>query len=122
MSPPSVYKGSRRVSPRYDARMIIVSVLYPKTSESHFDLEYYLEKHTPLLKARMTVMGLEKVDLFRGSGALGGGEPAFAVIAHLQFTSLEHLQAALAAHGAEIIGDIPEFTDVQPVIQINEPV
>ena len=101
--------------------MIIVTVMYPKTSESHFDLDYYLQKHTPLVKARFTEMGMESIHLMRGTGAIDGGRPKFEVIAQLYFSSMQHLQGALAKHGQEIVGDIAKFTDVQPLIQINEP-
>jgi hypothetical protein len=32
---------------------------------------------------------------------------------------MEAFQKAVAAKGAEVIGDIPKFTSVQPVIQVN---
>ncbi len=101
--------------------MIIVTVMYPKTSESHFDMDYYLQKHTPLVKARFTDMGMESMHLMRGTGALDGGRPGFEVIAQLHFSSIPAMQGALAKHGAEIVGDISKFTNVQPLIQINEP-
>ncbi len=100
--------------------MIIVTVVYPKTAESHFDLDYYLQKHIPLVKARIT--GMESIRIMRGTGALDGGRPGFEMIALLHFSSLERMRDALAAHGQEIMGDIPKFTDIQPLIQINEPV
>ena len=102
--------------------MIVVSVFYPKHSESLFDHEYYLLKHTPLLKSRWSGFGLVNVELLRGDLALDGGPSAFEMIALLTFTSIEEMQAALAASGNEIVGDIANFTNVQPLIQINQPV
>lgn len=102
--------------------MITVTVLYPKTNESHFDFDYYLQIHTPLVKARFGPLGMEGLHLLRGSGSLAGGPPDFAMIARLDFTSLPHLQQALTQHGAEIMSDIPKFTNVQPIIQMNEPI
>jgi hypothetical protein len=32
---------------------------------------------------------------------------------------MEDLQQGLAAHGAEIMADIPKFTNVQPQIQVG---
>jgi uncharacterized protein (TIGR02118 family) len=104
------------------AAMVTVSVLYPKTSELHFDYEYYLTKHIPLVKARWSGMGLEQVVLLRGQSALGGGSAVWELIGLLTFSSEEKLQAAIAAHGGEIIGNVPRFSNVQPVIQINEPI
>lgn len=100
--------------------MVIVTVIYPKTGESHFDLEYYLQKHIPLVRARWAGMGLENLDLMRGTSAMDGGAPSFDVIAQLHFSSVERMRDALKQHGREIMGDIPKFTNVQPLVQMNE--
>jgi uncharacterized protein (TIGR02118 family) len=102
--------------------MTIVSVLYSKSSDSHFDHDYYLQKHIPLVQARWATMGLEGVELMRGVASSDGTPPSFELIALLSFDSTDQFQAALAKFGAEIVGDIPNFTNVQPVIQLNEPV
>lgn len=101
--------------------MIIVSVLYPKTANSRFDHDYYLNRHIPLVKSTWISTGLERVDLFRGLSAVDGGQPAYELIAHLAFTSTDHLNRSLAA-GAAVLADIPNFTNVQPVIQVNQPI
>jgi uncharacterized protein (TIGR02118 family) len=102
--------------------MTIVSVLYPRHGESRFDHEYYLQKHMPLLQQRWAGMGLVKMEWMRGVAAPDGGEPGYEVITLLSFASKEAFEAALAASGEEIIGDISNFTNVNPLIQINEPV
>src|SRR5271167_635510 len=38
--------------------MVIVSVLYPRHSESRFDHDYYLRTHVPLVESRWGGMGL----------------------------------------------------------------
>ncbi|MEO6802630.1 MAG: EthD family reductase [Granulicella sp.] len=99
--------------------MTIVSVLYPKSSTSHFDHDYYTQKHIPLVQARWTEMGLERVELMRGETTLDGASPSYELIGLLSFGSAEQVQAALAKFGAEIVGDIPNFTNVEPMIQLN---
>jgi len=101
--------------------MVTISVLYPKTESSHFDHQYYTGKHIPLVRSLWTGMGLERVELLRGTGTLEGVPPAYELIGTLTFASIEQIQAALAK-GAEVLADIPNFTDVQPVIQLNQPV
>jgi uncharacterized protein (TIGR02118 family) len=39
---------------------------------------------------------------------------------HLFCETLEGFSAGMAAHGPEIMGDIPNYTDLKPVIQISE--
>ncbi|MDP9169039.1 MAG: EthD family reductase [Acidobacteriota bacterium] len=101
--------------------MIVVSVLYPKTSDSRFDLSYYLQKHTPMVRSLLTPLGMESLTLLKGAGTLEGTPAPFEVIAQLQFSTPEHLENAMSLHGAEIIGDIPNFSNVHPLIQMNEP-
>ena len=101
--------------------MVVVTVLYPKTETSHFDFDYYAAKHIPLVQARWGGMGLVDAEFLRGTGTLDGSALGYAFIAKLTFSSVEAVQAALEAHGAEIMGDIPNFSNVQPVIQLNEP-
>jgi len=99
--------------------MIILSVLYPRTGESWFDYGYYLEKHVPLVQSRLSPMGLERAEIMRGNSALDGSSAGFELIGFLGFSSLEAMQNGLAAHGNEILADIPNFTNVQPLLQVN---
>jgi uncharacterized protein (TIGR02118 family) len=100
--------------------MVLVSVLYPNKPGSRFDARYYVDRHIALVKQRWTEMGLADVRLLRGLGAPGGDPATYQVIALLTFESAEKLDQAIAAHGGEIFADIPNFTDVQPVVQVNE--
>jgi uncharacterized protein (TIGR02118 family) len=100
--------------------MILVSVLYPGGPDATFDEAYYLKTHIPLLKERWHAMGLEDVRLVKGIGIPDGGPPPYRVMALLSFRSLQDFQKAAGAHGPEIFADIPKFTNVQPVVQINE--
>jgi uncharacterized protein (TIGR02118 family) len=55
---------------------------------------------------------------------LGGGEPGsratYIAMGHLYFDSVEAFQTAIGPHAQGIGGDIPNFTDIQPTIQISE--
>ena len=101
--------------------MILIRVMYTAVPGSRFDETYYVQKHIPLEQERWTAMGLEHVVLMRGAATSVGSTPLYRVIAMLSFSSIEAFGKAAGAHGAEIFGDIPNFTDVTPVVQINEP-
>jgi uncharacterized protein (TIGR02118 family) len=100
--------------------MIVVSVMYPASAGATFDMDYYREKHIPLVGARWADCGLREAKVLHGAGAPGGGAPAYSVIALLTFDSAADFDQAVARHGAEIIGDIANFSNVQPVIQVND--
>lgn len=105
-------------SATYTHRMIVLSVLYPKTSGARFDYEYYMNKHMPLATARFSSM--TKSTVMRGVSAPDGSAPAYEVITQLEFPSAEALAADMAAHGAEVTGDVTNATDIHPVLQISE--
>ena len=99
---------------------ITVTVSYPNTPGSKFDMDYYLAKHLELV-------GKCWGDKLISARAIKGiatpnpdTPPPYQVVAILEVESVEVLQDVLEAHGAEIMGDIPNFTDVEPVIQISE--
>ena len=60
------------------------------------------------------------VRLIRGSAMMDGAAPIYTLIGDMVFPSLQHMQDAMAKHGAEIIADIPNYTNVQPIFQISE--
>lgn len=100
---------------------ITISVLYPNTPGSKFDMDYYLQTHIPQVKERWSGMGMGDIRAIRAVGTADPKTPApYQVVALLQFESLEAFQAAGAAHGAEIMDDIQHFTDVSPIVVINE--
>lgn len=100
--------------------MIKVSVLYPKTTTSRFDMTYYLERHVPLAQSKLGT-ALKSAAIDKGLGGAMPGQPAaYSVMTHLCFDSVEAFQAAFGPHAEVILGDIPNFSSEQPTIQISE--
>ncbi len=100
--------------------MIKVSVMYPYRAGARFDHDYYLNQHMPLLKQRMGDHCLHyTVD--RGlAGGEPGSPPAYVAMCHVFCTSVESFQQGFGPHAAEILADIPRYTDLQPALQISE--
>ena len=100
--------------------MIRVSVLYPQTAGAKFDWDYYLAKHIPMVREKLG-KALKGVAVEKG---LAGGRPgtpaSFVALCHLSFDSVEAFQAALAPQAATNMGDIPNYTTLQPTKQISE--
>lgn len=100
--------------------MIKASVLYPHGKETHFDMDYYFNKHLPM------VLGLlgDKVKAGSVERGLAGGAPGlppgYIVMAHMYFDSVEDFQGSFGPHAEKIMGDIAKFTNSQPVVQISE--
>lgn len=99
--------------------MIRFSALYPDRDGGRFDHEYYESEHRRLVQDRLSPLGLLRVEMDRGVAGADGSEAPFAASGHLYFESLEKLEAALAAHGEEVMADTPNFTNLEPVVQIS---
>ena len=100
--------------------MIIVSVLYPNGPGSKFDLDYYLQRHVPMVQQRLGA-ALKRVAVERGLAGGAPGAPApFLAMAHLYFDSVEAFQSAFGPHAGAILADVPNYTNTTPVIQIGE--
>lgn len=92
--------------------MIRLSVFYPKTEGATFDHDYYRDRHVPLAAK---TWGLDGAEIDRG---LDG--PYVAAV-HFQFPSQEALSAAMAAEGtAAVMADVPNYTNITPVLQTSE--
>ena len=100
--------------------MIKVSVFYANTEGSKFDMGYYCNSHIPMVQQKLGA-ACKGAAVEQGlSGATPGSRPAFIAMGHLYFESLADFQAAFGAHAAAIMADIPNYTDIQPTIQISE--
>jgi uncharacterized protein (TIGR02118 family) len=100
--------------------VIKVSVFYPRTEGAGFDLDYYINKHMPLVA---DLCGDACKGTAVDSGLAGGapGQPApFVAVGHVFFDSVEDFQNAFGPHGEQIMGDIPNYTTITPVIQISD--
>ncbi len=101
--------------------MIRASILYPQKEGGKFDHAYYKDKHMPLVQKRLGSLGLVRLEIDRGLAGGAPGSPApFVCIGHLYFNSVTDLQKALEKHGAELRGDVPNFTNLTPQMQISE--
>lgn len=100
--------------------MIKVSVMYPNKPGARFDHEYYRDKHMPLVKARMgDACKSYAVDKGMAGGAPGEA-PTYVCTGHIFADSVESFQAGFGPHAKEIMADIPNYTDLAPIMQISE--
>lgn len=100
--------------------MIKVSVMYPNAPDARFDHDYYRDKHMPLVKARLG----DKCKYYTIDKGLAGAEPGapatYIGMCHIFCDSVEAFQAGFGPHAEEILADIANYTDLQPVLQISE--
>jgi uncharacterized protein (TIGR02118 family) len=100
--------------------MIKVSVMYPNTPGARFDHDYYRDTHMPLVAAKMGD-ACKSYTIDKGLAGGAPGAPATYVgMCHIFCDSVQSFQAVFGLHAAEIMADIPNYTDIAPVMQISE--
>ena len=93
--------------------MIAVTILYPQTDDSSFDMDYYTSTHMPMLAEALG-------DDCHGWGAATINDGKWAAMGWAVATSADTFNAAMAEHGAKIMGDVPNYTNVRPEMLIGE--
>lgn len=100
--------------------MIRVHVQYPNTEGAKFDMEYYITKHMPMVAERCGD-ALRNWTVEEGlSGGMGGKPAANICVGTLEFDSVDAFSSSMGPHMPEIMGDIPNYTDIRPVLEIAE--
>ncbi len=93
--------------------MIRVLVLYPRGEGIHFDSDYWVSTHMPMLSTKWPKLKKWEADI------AAPDSPYFAA-AHIFFDSIDDVHSALAsAEAGQVMGDIPNYTNASPVISIN---
>jgi len=100
--------------------VIKVSVMYPHQAGARFDHAYYRDRHMPMVAAKLGDACLFYTVDKGVAGGAPGDPPAYVGMCHIHAPSVEAFQAAFGPHAKEILADIPNYTDLSPVMQISE--
>lgn len=100
--------------------MVKVTILYPNGDGKTFDMNYYSNKHMPMVASLLgDSLKLSKIDK-----GIAGRTPDEAIpylaIGYLYFDKLSAYQNSFGPNAEKIVGDIPNYTNIQPVVQISE--
>jgi uncharacterized protein (TIGR02118 family) len=97
--------------------MIRCSILYPAGDGKKFDHDYYASKHMPMAQ-RLTGASRFEIDKGIAGGAPGAPAP-YVTVGHLYFADPATMSAGFDRAGSELVNDIPNYTDIVPVIQVS---
>jgi uncharacterized protein (TIGR02118 family) len=87
-------------------------VYYPQGDGSTFDHDYYHDKHVPLA---VKTWGLDGAEIDRGV------DGPYVAAVHFRFDSMEALGVAMGQPGtADVMADVPNYTNITPVMQTSE--
>lgn len=93
--------------------MISVHILYPRTDESTFDMDYYTATHMPMLADALG-------DDCTAWGASTVAAGPYAAIGWATVTSQDAFNAGMKEHGGKIMADVANYTNVAPEMVIGE--
>ncbi|KAK4936886.1 hypothetical protein LTR10_022343 [Elasticomyces elasticus] len=95
---------------------IHATVLYPNEADTKFDMDYYLNKHMPLVMEKFGKHGLKGYQVTEYKPGDDGAKPQFCTGCVLIWDEADHLRAALSSEDAgPVFGDITNFSNKQPV-------
>lgn len=102
--------------------MIKISILYPNEEGARFDMGYYIETHMPLSIGLLSShSGFQGVSVESGlAGAMPGTDVPYVAMCHFLFDSVDDFLAAFTPNAAVLQGDMPNYTDIAPIIQVSE--
>jgi uncharacterized protein (TIGR02118 family) len=100
--------------------LIRLTILYPNKEGGRFDLDYYLNTHMPMSIEKQGPL-LKGVTVEHGiSGVQPGSKPEDVVICQFTYETVEAFFEAFMPHADLLQGDIPNYTDIEPVMQFSE--
>ena len=99
--------------------MYCVTVLYPNDPDGHFDFAYYRDSHIPMM---LELLGdnVLSTEVRRGIQAVDGSRAPYLCLLNTHIRSPEQFAQVMAEHSEKVLGDIPNYTNLQPIIQIDE--
>jgi uncharacterized protein (TIGR02118 family) len=99
---------------------IKVSVLYPSGAGKKFNMDYYCNTHVPIVQGLLgnSIVGAT-IENGLGGGA-PGSTPPFVAMGNLYFKNMESFQNSFGPNAEAIMADLPNFTNIEPLVQISE--
>ena len=100
--------------------MIKVTILYPNGDGKTFDMDYYSTKHMPMV-ADVLGDSLKLLAIDKGIAGRTPDEPVpYLAIGYLYFDTLSAYQNSFGPNAEKIVSDIPNYTNIEPVVLISE--
>lgn len=99
--------------------MLYITAVYPNDAGSRFDAGYYLTSHAERAEALLAPHGLQAIRTTIGVAGLDGSPPPYWAVSEMHFNSRAAFDAAIAASGDALFADIPNYTNVTPILQVS---
>jgi uncharacterized protein (TIGR02118 family) len=101
------------------APRLCLTVLYPWQEDAKFDFAYYRDKHLVML-SKLYGASVGKMVIRKGLHKGDGSPPAFVATVNIEIVSMEGFDAAGKQHFPTLAADVPNFSNIKPLGQIEE--
>ena len=100
--------------------MYKVAILYPNGEGKTFDMDYYEQQHMPMV-AGFIGKNLKFYEIDKGvAGRTPEEKVPFVAIGYFYVQDVAGYNKAIAENRDAVIGDIKNYTNIQPIVQISE--
>lgn len=100
--------------------MFKVAILYPAGEGKTFDMDYYVNKHMPMV-AGFIGKNLKFFEIDKGVGGRAPGDKApYVAVGYFVVADTAKYNKAIADNRDAVINDIKNYTNIQPIVQISE--
>ena len=100
--------------------MIKATLLYPSGDGKTFDMDYYSNKHIPLVK-ELLGDALKSLTIEQGLNGGAAEYPApYLATASLYFDSMEAFNSSFGPNMKAMNVDVPNYTNIRPVLLVSE--
>ena len=101
------------------AARLCLTVLYPWQEDAKFDFAYYRDKHLVMLRD-LYGASVGKMEIRKGLRKGDGSAPSFVASVTIEILSMEGFDAAGKQHFPTLAADVPNFSNIKPLGQIEE--
>ncbi|RYN46677.1 hypothetical protein AA0118_g12488 [Alternaria tenuissima] len=100
---------------------ITVTVLFPNTPDAKYDIDYYVNKHMPLIQTLWGRYGVKSWSATKFSNEVDGSPSLYAFGSVVVWEDHEEMKNAFSGPEAkEVMGDIVNFSNKEAVFLIGE--
>lgn len=100
--------------------MFKVAILYPNGEGKTFDMDYYENKHMPMV-ASFLGKNLKFYEIDKGiAGRTPNDKVPYLAVGYFYIMNVVEYNKAIAQNRDSIINDFKNYTNIQPIIQISE--
>lgn len=98
-----------------------ITVVFPNEPDANYDIDYYIRHHMPLIQSLWGKYGVKGWSVTKYGNGIDGSAPLYAFGSVVVWESAAGIETAFAGtEVAHIMGDVPNFSNKQPIFLIGE--